>query len=71
MRFHHAILSICLGYPKDLDGWRLTKKRQSHTETEYFCSCLQAQGFYNKSQISFGSTNRDKVKSLQLQMVWF
>ena len=49
MRFHHAILSLSLGHSKDLDGWRLTKKTVTYTETEYFCSCLQAQGAYSVS----------------------
>ncbi len=69
MRFHHAILSLSLGYSKDLDGWKLTKKTVTYRDRILLFLSTGSKGLYSKSQISFGSTNRDKIKSLQLQTV--
>lgn len=69
MRFHHAILSPSLGYSKDLDGWSLTKKTVTYRDRILLFLSTGSRGLYSKSQISFGSTNRDKIESFQLQMV--
>lgn len=50
MKFHHAILPLSLSWLLKGFGWMETnKKDKSHTETEYFCSCLLAQGAYTVS----------------------
>lgn len=56
-----------LATQKDLDGWRLTKKTVTYGDRILLFLSGGSRGLYSKSQISSGSTNRDKIKSPQLR----
>lgn len=48
-RFHHTILSLCIGYPKDLDGWRKQKKTVTYREIILLFLSTGSRGLYTKS----------------------